>query len=56
MMVLAVIQAKELLRERAGILYGPETIRKLGPVLEGLELTFRTRIVVRDMGVECGFW
>jgi hypothetical protein len=49
-MVLAVIPTKKLLTERASILDGPETLRKLGPVFEGLELTFRVRIVIRDMG------
>ena len=49
-MVLAVIPTKKLLTERASILDGPETIRKLGPLFEGLELAFRVRIVVRDMG------
>ncbi len=53
-MVLVVIPAKERLTERPRILEGPETIRELGAVLEGLELTFRVRIVVGDMGATVG--
>ena len=49
-MVLAVVPAKELLTERARILNASETFRKLGPVFEGLELTLRVRIIIRDMG------
>ena len=53
-MVLVVIPAKERLTERPRILEGPDTIRELGAVLEGLELTFRVRIVVGDMGATVG--
>jgi hypothetical protein len=47
-MVLVVIPAKERLTERPRILEGPETIRELGAVLEGLELTFRVGIASGD--------
>src|ERR1035441_2916569 len=48
-MVLAVIPAKKVLTEDAGVLDRAETIGKLRSVLESFELTFGVGIVIRDM-------
>ena len=53
-MVLAVIPTKKALTVRACILDRPEAIGKLGSVFERLELAFRVRIVIRDMGPTVG--
>ena len=45
-----VVPGKESLTERTGVFDGVKARRKGGLVLQGLELRFRVRIVVADMG------
>ena len=44
-----VVPTKEPLREGPAVLDAPEAIRELRSILHGAELTFRIRIVVRDV-------
>src|ERR1039457_6231106 len=46
--VFLVVPAEKSLRKSAAVLNASETIRELRPVLQGAELAFRIRIVVRD--------
>jgi len=48
-MVLGVVPGEEDLAEAAGVVGRAETLGELGPVLQGLELTFRERVVIGDM-------
>jgi len=53
--VFLVVPTKEPLREGATVLKAAETIWELRPILQGAELTFRVRIVIRDMRPTMGF-
>lgn len=53
-MVLGVVPGKEALAKAACILDRAEAFRELGSVLQGLELTFRERVVVGDVGPAVG--
>ena len=44
-----VVPRKKSLTESTAILNAPETVRELRPILQGAELAFRVRIVVRDV-------
>src|SRR5271169_7151245 len=44
-----VVPAKKSLTESSAILNAPETVRELRPILQGAELAFRVRIIVRDV-------
>ena len=46
MAVLVVVPPEETPAESAAIFDGAETVRELGPVLEGFELGLRVRVVV----------
>jgi len=48
--MLVVVPGKELLAKGTCVLDGAEPFRELGAVLEGFELAFRVRVVVRDVG------
>ena len=48
-MMFVVVPGKERQAKGTCVLDGAEALRKLGPVLEGFELAFRVRIVVRDV-------
>ena len=47
--VLVIVPVEELLAETVTVFLGAESIRKVRPVLEGLELAFRKRIVIGDV-------
>ena len=47
--MLAVVPGEEVFAEAPGLLFRSKAVREVGTVLEGLEVTFRKRIVVRDM-------
>ena len=44
-----VVPAKKSLTESTTVLNAPEAVRELRPILQGAELAFRIRIVVRDV-------
>ena len=44
-----VVPVEELLAETAGILDGPETVRIIGTILHGFEVSFRKRIVIGNV-------
>src|SRR6202008_288606 len=44
-----VVPTKKSLTETMAILNAPETVRELRPILQGAELAFRVRIVVRNV-------
>jgi len=50
-----VVPAKESLTECTAVLNAPEAIWELGPIFQGAELTFRIRIVIRDVRTAVGF-
>jgi len=52
--MLLVVPAEEFLAEGAGILQATETIRKVGAIFEGAELTLRVGIVIRDVRAAVG--
>src|SRR5262245_19541306 len=52
--VLGVVTGEEDLAEAAGVLDRAEAFGKLGPVLQGLELTFRERVVIGEVGPAVG--
>src|SRR4029077_15908300 len=45
----SVVPTKKSLTESSAILNAPETVRELRPILQGAELAFVVRIVVRDV-------
>jgi hypothetical protein len=45
-----VVPGEEPLTERTGVFDGVKARRKVGLVLQGLELRFRVQIVIADMG------
>ena len=49
-----VVPGKEPLAVRAGVLDRAEPLRKVGPVLQGLELRLEARIIIRDMRAAVG--
>ena len=49
-MMLGVVPGEEVAAEAAPVLDRAEPFRKVGPVLQGLELRLGERVVVRDMG------
>ena len=50
-----VIPVKERLTKGPGILNGAGSLRKLGAILQGLELGFGIRVVIADMGAAVSF-
>ena len=48
--MLVVVPGEELLAETPCILDGTEAVRVAGPIFHGFEVSFRKRVVVRDMG------
>jgi hypothetical protein len=44
-----VVPTKQSLTDSSAILNAPETVREFRPILQGAELAFRVRIVVRDV-------
>ena len=52
--VLVVVPGEEALAERAPVFERAEAIRELRTVLQGLELRFRERVVVGDVGAAVG--
>src|ERR1700746_1811300 len=56
MAMLLVVPAKKSLTESSAILNAPETVRELRPILQGAELAFRVRIVVRNVRPTMRFW
>src|SRR6266404_2637034 len=53
--VFFVVPTKKSLAERAAVLNTPEAVRELRPILHGAELTFRIRVVIRDVRTTMGF-
>ena len=49
-MVLGVVPRKEDLTEAAGVLEGAKALGEVGSVFQGLELAFRERVVIGDVG------
>ena len=52
--VLVVVPVEEALTVRASVLERAEARGEVGPVLQGLELRFRVRVVIRDMRAAVG--
>ena len=48
MIVFGIVPGEECLAKGPGVLDGTEPLGKLGPILHGLELSFRVRIVIAD--------
>ena len=51
-----VVPGEKPLTERTGVFDGVEARRKVGLVLQGLELRFQVRIIVADTGPAVGSW
>jgi len=53
--MVVVVQVKELCTVGQGFVIGRESIREIGLVFEGLELAFRKRVIVGDVWTAMGF-
>ena len=54
MVMILVVPRKELLAKGACIFNGAEAVGEFGPVLQGLELALRVRVVIRDVRAAMG--
>ena len=55
MAMLVVVPVKERLAERSCVLDGAKPFRELGTIFQGLELCFRVRVVIAQIGPAVGF-